>query len=233
MVGLGARDAGPGPGLSVSVRLRMDAAEGGQVRVLLRIDAERVRVTRPYVPEPEVRMEEHELRTGLGMDLRAASRGRTGEIAIVPVVTARLVLEPPSARKRVGGRPVRHRIFDGGELHATPRRRGVNQYRGRGEIHTGGEEGQQLRIHVHEVKAVPGLHAADLNKPVGPRPVDVEILRRRLPNRGQNRGRAGIRLGDKDGRSRSRRTDSPCWELRDHTEEKYRRRQEDGVPRGP
>ncbi len=178
-------------------------------------------------------MEEHELRTGLGMDLGAASGGRAGEIAIVPVVTARLVLEPPSALKRVGGRPVRHRIFDGGELHATPRRRNVNEHRGRGEIHTGGEEGQQLRIHVHEVNAVPGLHAADLNKPVGPRPVDVEILRRRLPNRGQNRGGAGIRLGDKDGRSRSRRVDSPCWASRDHKEEEHRRRQEDGVPRGP
>ncbi len=31
-------------------------------------------------------MEEHELRTGLGMDLGAASGGRAGEIAIVPVV---------------------------------------------------------------------------------------------------------------------------------------------------
>src|SRR5439155_26214839 len=154
MVELGVRDLGPAPGLSVSVRLRMDAAEGAQVRVLLRIDAERVRVPRPYVHEPEVRMEEHELRTGLGMDLRAASRGRTGEIAIVTVVTARLVLEPPSARKGVGGRPVRHRRFDGGELHATRRRRGVNQYPGRGEIHTRGEQGYHLRIHVHEVKAV-------------------------------------------------------------------------------
>ena len=232
MVELGVRDLGPAPGLSVSVRLDMDAAEGTQVRVLLRIDVDRVRIPCPYVHEPEVRMEEHELRTSLGMDLGAASGGRAGEIAIVPVVTARLVLEPPSAWKLVG-RPVRHRIFDGGELHATPRRLGVNEHRGRGEIHTAREERQQLSIHVHEVNAVPGLHAADLNKPVGPRPVDVEILRRRLPNRGQNRGGARIRLGDKDGRSRSRRVDSACWELRDHKEEEYRRRHQGGVPRGP
>src|SRR5438552_14396307 len=100
MVELGVRDLGPAPGLSVSVRLRMDAAEGIQVRVLLRIDVDRVRIPCPYVHEPEVRMEEHELRTSLGMDLGAASGGRAGEIAIVPVVTARFVLEPPSARKR-------------------------------------------------------------------------------------------------------------------------------------
>src|SRR6266446_3535477 len=99
MVKLGVRDLGPAPGLSVSVRLRMDAAEGTQVRVLLRIDVDRVRIPCPYVHEPEVRMEEHELRTSLGMDLGAASGGRAGEIAIVPVVTARLVLEPPSAWK--------------------------------------------------------------------------------------------------------------------------------------
>src|SRR5437660_1134644 len=123
MVELGVRDLGPAPGLSVSVRLRMDAAEGIQVRVLLRIDVDRVRIPCPYVHEPEVWMEEHELRTGLGMDLGAACGGRAGEIAIVPVVTARLVLEPPSAGKRVGGRPVRHRIFDGGELQPARRRR--------------------------------------------------------------------------------------------------------------
>ncbi len=69
---------------------------------------------------------------------------------------------------------------------------------------------------------MPGLHPADPNKPVGPRPVDVEILRRRLPNRGQNRGGAGIRPGDKDGRSRIRRVDSPCWAARDHKQEEYR-----------
>src|SRR5437870_12475701 len=98
MVELGVRDLGPAPGLSVSVRLRMDAAEGAQVRVLLRIDAGRVRVPRAYVHEPEVRMEEHALRTGLGMDLSAAGRGRTGESAIGAVVTARSVLAQASVR---------------------------------------------------------------------------------------------------------------------------------------
>ena len=147
------------------------------------------------------RMPEHEGRAAHRVAGRTVAHAGDRDLAMIAVVARRLVPAPLGARQRIDDRHRRQRVLDADELPDTSpldveqdRRtreiEGVRRQRGGGREHVGGR--------VHEVEAVGGFHAAELDEAVLACACDVQIARRRGADVGDNVFHRACRVGPAD-----------------------------------